>query len=104
MWHVAGCAEHQGEALCGGSDASFSTKEATKEQCATRCYNSDTCVAWTFRTPMKRIYFSQVSKLLFVNQILKKSEYEYSRISDQKKIFQYESESLFGIVKRVRIP
>merc|ERR1719489_272955 len=42
------CKEKLEEFLCGDNNADDSSEEESKEACSRRCYNTPTCVAWTF--------------------------------------------------------
>ena len=42
------CVEKQGEALCG-NNIGYGSFEDSKEDCASRCYNTTGCMAWKFR-------------------------------------------------------
>jgi len=42
------CMEKLEEFLCRGNNADGSSEEESKEACSRRCYNTPTCVAWTF--------------------------------------------------------
>ena len=47
MNFLKGCAVKHGEYLCRGNTTAASI-EKTAEHCARQCYNTPTCVAWTF--------------------------------------------------------
>ena len=46
------CEEHPATRICDGSgtDAEAGQYDLTKEQCSSLCWNSPTCVAWTFHS------------------------------------------------------
>ena len=43
------CIESEGHTLCDENDAAEPSNEYTKWDCARRCYDTPTCVAWLFK-------------------------------------------------------
>merc|ERR1712179_677432 len=48
VWLLADFCMEREEFLCGGNNAVDSSEEESEEDCFRRCYNTPSCVAWTF--------------------------------------------------------
>merc|ERR1711970_32617 len=50
VWMLVDFCMEREEFLCGGNNAVGSSEEESEEDCFRRCYNTPSCVAWTFGT------------------------------------------------------